>query len=94
MSRQRALQSVSSPAEQSNRRAYRVYTVAQLLSADLLHMTRRTFFRLRSKGKLPFLVEVEPRAGRLVRYRADLVDRWLSGEWNRPRFLSSHRRTA
>lgn len=85
MSRQRALQSVSAPAEQSNRRTHRVYTVAQLLSVDLLNMARATFFRLRAQGKLPFLIEIEPRAGRLIRYRADLVDRYLAGQWQQPR---------
>lgn len=87
MSGQRALQSAPTPAEQSHRRGHRVYTIAQLLRADLLNMPRRTFTRLRSKGELPFLVEVEPRAGRVIRYRADLVDRYLAGQWGQSRFF-------
>lgn len=48
-------------------------------------MSRRTFFRLRAKGELPYLEEIQPRSGRLLRYRADLVDRYLAGQWNQPR---------
>lgn len=87
MSRERALQAAPAPAEQSHRRAHRVYTITQLLGVDLLNMPRRTFSRLRSKGELPFLVEVEPRAGRVIRYRADLVDQWLAGKWGKSRFF-------
>lgn len=86
MKRQQALEAAPSPAQQPLRRGHRVYTVAQIL--DLLSMSRRTFFRLRAAGQLPFLSEVEPRAGRLVRYRADLVDRYLDGQWNRSRFFT------
>lgn len=88
MSRQRALQSAAAPAEQSHRRSHRVYTVAQLLIE--LEMPRSTFFHLRKKGLLPFLVEVKPRLGHLVRYRADLVDRYTSGQWQQPRAFRSH----
>lgn len=91
MSRQTALQMASAPAEQPHRRAHRCYTVAQLLKPDLLNMPRSTFFRLRGLGELPFLKEIEPRAGRLIRYRADLVDRWLDGQWGSGRrFFASH----
>jgi hypothetical protein len=90
----RTLKTVPTPAQQPHRRSYRVYTVAQLLGPDLLNMTRRTFFRLRAKGELPFLVEVEPRAGRVIRYRADLVDRYLAGQWQQPRSFASHRKSA
>lgn len=83
MNRQRALQTAPTPAEQPERRSYRVYTVAQLLGPDLLNMNRKTFFRLRAKGELPFLEEIEPRLGRVIRYRADLVDRYLAGQWQR-----------
>lgn len=72
----------------------RCYTVAQLLGAELLNMPRRTFFTLKKAGKLPFLKEIEPRLGRRMRYRADLVDRWLDGQWNQPRSFASHRRIA
>jgi excisionase family DNA binding protein len=79
MSGQRALQSLTSPAEQSQRRLHRAYTVPQLCT--VLELPRSTFFHLRKKGQLPFLEELRPRLGRTVRYRADLVDRWLAGDW-------------
>lgn len=72
----------------------RCYTVAQLLSVDLLNMPRRTFFTLKRAGQLPFLVELKPRLGRRIRYRADLVDRYLAGEWGQPRSFASHRRAS
>jgi len=70
----------------------RCYTIAQIL--ERLHMPRRTFFNLRKHGKLPWLEEIKPRAGRIVRYRADLVDRYLAGEWHVVplRAFASHRR--
>ncbi len=70
----------------------RCYTVEKVC-ADL-DMNRRTFFRLRAKGELPFLEEVRPRLGRKVRFRADLVDRYVEGRWHQPRAFSSHRRSA
>lgn len=85
MSRKRALQSAPAPAQQSHGHAYRVYTIAQILGPDRLNMPRSTFYRLLGLGKLPFLVEVEPRSGRIVRYRADLIDRYLAGQWQQPR---------
>lgn len=72
----------------------RCYTVAQLLGVDLLNMPRRTFFTLKKAGKLPFLQELKPRLGRRIRYRADLVDRWLDGQWGQSRSFASHRRSA
>lgn len=68
----------------------RAYTVAQI--CVLLQFNTRTFFRLRQKGQLPFLSELRPRLGRVVRYRADFVDRYLAGQWDQPRSFSSHRR--
>lgn len=68
--------------------APRCYTVPQLL--DRLQLTKRTFRRLRAKGKMPFLEEIEPRLGRSVRYRADLVDRYLAGQWGQSRFFRRH----
>lgn len=59
----------------------RCYTVPEVLGK--LQMGQTTFTRLKRAGKLPFLEELKPRLGRKVRYRADLVDRYLSGEWNR-----------
>jgi hypothetical protein len=69
----------------------RCYTVAQIL--DLLQLPRRTFFTLRKAGKIPCLEELKPRIGRRVRYRADLVDRYLVNEW-RPRAVPSDRKIA
>ncbi len=60
----------------------RCYTVAQLL--EKLGMARATFFTLKKAHKLPFLEELRPRIGRRARYRADLVDRYLAGEWRQP----------
>jgi hypothetical protein len=70
----------------------RCYTVAQLL--DVLLLTPRTFFRRRQAGDLPFLEELHPRIGRSPRYRADLVDRYLAGQWGQSRLLASHRKLA
>jgi hypothetical protein len=55
------------------------YTVAQLLVR--LDMRRRTFYELHKAGRLPFLEELRPRLGRCQRFRADLVDRYLAGQW-------------
>jgi helix-turn-helix protein len=51
-----------------------------------LKMSRATFTNLKRAGKLPFLEEIKPRLGAVIRYRADLVDTYLRGEWQRPRF--------
>jgi hypothetical protein len=69
----------------------RCYTVPQVLA--LLQMPQRTFTTLKKTGKLPFLEELKPRLGRRARYRADLVDRYLAGEWGQPRSFASHRRS-
>lgn len=66
------------------------YTIRELLK--LLQMSQTTFGVLRRRGKLPFLEELQPRLGGTPRYRADLVDRYLAGQWGRPRLLSSARR--
>lgn len=70
----------------------RCYTVEQVL--EKIQMAERTFRTLLRAGKLPFIEELRPRLGRRARYRADLVDRWLEGQWNRPeaRAFGSHRR--
>ena len=60
----------------------RCYTVPELLGK--LQMAKATFTTLKRAGKLPFLEELRPRLGRRVRYRADLVDRYLRGEWHQP----------
>jgi len=57
----------------------RCYTVGKLLV--LLHLSESAFYQARKDGRLPFLEELRPRLGRIVRYRADLVDRYLSGDW-------------
>lgn len=54
----------------------RCYTTVQI--CDLLNLPRSTFFRLKAEGKLP-LVELTPRLGRIVRYQAGPIDRYLSG---------------
>jgi len=72
--------------------APRCYTTRQLL--ELLTLARSTFFEKLKAGELPFLEELKPRIGRTARYRADLVDRYLAGQWGQPRSFSSHRRSA
>jgi len=57
----------------------RCYTLPELLAK--LQLPKTTFHTLRRAGKLPFLEELRPRIGRRARYRADLVDRYLRGEW-------------
>lgn len=54
----------------------RCYTTAQAI--EKLNLPRRTFFLLKSRGELP-LEELLPRLGRVVRYRAEPIDRWLDG---------------
>jgi hypothetical protein len=70
----------------------RAYTIAQV--CEILTLPRRTFFKLRGAGKLPMLEELRPRLGRVVRYRADLVDRYADGQWGQPRSFASHRRAS
>lgn len=82
----RALQSTPTPAQQSHRRAYTIHQVCEALA-----LNRRTFFHLRKKGQLPMLEELQPRLGRTVRYRADLIDRYLAGEWDGRAFLKRAR---
>ena len=67
----------------------RCYTVGELLV--LLKMPQRTFTRLKHDGALPFLEELKPRLGRTVRYRADLVDQYLAGQWGRPQLVFGRR---
>lgn len=57
----------------------RCYTAAQVM--EKLNMPRSTFFMLKAAGKLPFVEELLPRVGRCARFRADLVDRYVAGEW-------------
>ena len=68
----------------------RFYTVRQVL--ERLGMSLATFKRLRAAGGLPFLEELRPRLGRIIRYRADLVDRYLAGQWpQQPRVFGRRR---
>lgn len=68
----------------------RCYGIADVLAK--LKMERRTFETLRKAGQLPFLEELQPRLGRKIRYRADLIDRYLAGEWGRARTFFGHAR--
>jgi hypothetical protein len=70
--------------------AARCYTLPDIL--EKLQMPKSTFTTLRRAGKLPFLEELKPRLGKRVRYRADLVDRYLAGEWGRPTAFAAARR--
>lgn len=70
----------------------RCYTIAQVCEA--LEIPRRSFFHLRRTGQLTFCEELKPRIGRIVRYRADLIDRYLAGQWGQPRSFASHRKIA
>jgi hypothetical protein len=62
----------------------RCYTLPEVLAA--LKLPRSTFFELRKAGGLPFIEELRPRLGRnRPRFRADLIDRYLAGQWHGPR---------
>ena len=64
----------------------RCYTVAEVRAK--LKLSLSTFHRLRRLGQLPFLDELRPRLGKVPRYRAEPVDRYLANQWGRPRLLS------
>lgn len=83
MSRQRALEPRGDDRQQPQRRVQRAYTIAEI--CNRLSIPRSTFFHLRTRGQLPFLEELQPRLGRVVRYRADLIDRYADGQWSGPR---------
>ena len=61
----------------------RCYTLPEVL--DKLQLPRRSFFELRKAGRLPCIEELRPRLGRRLRFRADLVDRYLAGQHHGPR---------
>jgi hypothetical protein len=65
------------------------YTVGEVL--EKLQMPKATFTTLKRAGKLPFLEELRPRLGRRVRYRADLIDRYLRGEWQQSAIFGRRR---
>lgn len=60
----------------------RCYTLPQACAR--LQVAERTFRRLWKAGRYPFLEEVLPRFGKRIRFRADLIDRYLSGQWRSP----------
>ena len=66
------------------------YTRQQVM--DLLHLKKRSFERLRRDGKLPFVEELQPCLRNHKLYRADLLDRYLSGEWGQSHYLASHKK--
>lgn len=70
----------------------RCYLLPDVL--EKLQMSETTYHRLRRAGKLPFLEELRPRLGRIVRFRADLVDKYLDGRWDSPRAFAAARRQA
>lgn len=90
MSGQRAFKSAPAPAQQPHGRAHRAYTVSQFCEAA--EIPRSSFYRLRRTGQLPFLEELKPRIGRVLRYRADLIDRYLAGQWGESRAFRAHER--
>jgi hypothetical protein len=57
-----------------------------------LKMSRTTFNDLKRAGRLPFLEEIKPRLGGVIRYRADLVETYLRNEWQRPQRFGGLRR--
>lgn len=62
----------------------RCYLIRDILR--LLTMNRKTFDRLRAAGKLPMLEELRPRLGGQPRYRAELIDKYLAGQWGKTAF--------
>lgn len=89
MSRQQFGQPLATTSEQPQRRAHVVhraadagaYTITKVL--ERIDMARSTFYRLRDLGELPFIEEVRPRLGKRPRYRADLVEQYVSNQFNR-----------
>ncbi len=79
MKGQQTFESAAPKPEQADRYAHRCYSAAQIIA--FLNISPRSFFALKRRGQLPFLEELRPRLGRSVRYRADLIDRYLAGEW-------------
>jgi hypothetical protein len=61
------------------------YTLDQVI--EKMQMPRRTFFTLKKAGLLPWVEEIRPRAGRRIRYRKDLLDRYIAGQFRGPRAI-------
>lgn len=70
----------------------RAYTVTQV--CEILSIPRRSFFHLRNTGQLPMCEELKPRIGRVVRYRADLVDQYAENQFGRPPAFGARRKLA
>lgn len=68
------------------------YTRKQVL--DLLHYKARTFERKVRAGELPYVEVLQPSAKNHKLYRADLIDRYLAGEYGQSQYLNAHKRTA
>ena len=66
----------------TNAQSPRCYTRAQV--CEKLQIARASFFDLKRRGQLPCVEECRPRIGRLARYRADLIDRWVANQWQLP----------
>jgi excisionase family DNA binding protein len=64
----------------------RCYTTTEVIA--ILKIPRRTFYRLKAIGQIPFLEELRPRIGRRRRYRAEPVDRYLENRWRGPRRIA------
>lgn len=60
-----------------------VYTVKQV--CERLSIPKRSFYDLLKRGQLPMCEELQPRIGRIVRFRADLIDRYVAGQFFGPR---------
>lgn len=79
MKAQQVLQSEAPSAKQADSAVHaahrRLYTAAQVIY--LLQISPSGFFALKRRGQLPCLDEI--RFGHSVRYRADLVDRFIAG---------------
>lgn len=80
MSRKRGFQTPAPAPEKTNGHAHGCYSAAQIIA--LLNISPRSFFEWKRRGELPFVEELRPRLGRSVRYRADLIERYLRGEWS------------
>ncbi len=68
-----------------------VYTIAQV--CERLCIPRRSFYNLLKKGQLPMCEELQPRIGRIVRFRAELIDRYVAGQFLAPRSRHAEART-
>lgn len=71
-------------------RPRRAYTLAQLCEA--LDLPVSSYYDLKRAGKLPFVEELKPRIGKRLRFRADLIDLYLAGEWQRSHVTQSRTR--